>query len=140
MTILLTHAPFWVLQVVVGLFWCLGMRLSAASLDELETLLVEAFVDAMHRAHLSFKEMAYAMRRGEQDTFDEAQLRRQLAREKGQHLSLFRLLGAPLSWWVFFGPTLMAIVFRRRWQEMRDELDAMRADVVKVATGKRTAA
>jgi hypothetical protein len=135
---LLPHSISQAWLLIVLLLWVLGMRLSASTTDELEQLLVDAFIEAMHRAGLTFKEMAYAMRRGHQDKFDEAQLRRQLALEPGQHLSLFRLLGAPLSWWMFFGPSLIAIVFRKRLAEVREEAEAMRADLK--AAIKRTVA
>ena len=115
--------------IIVAAVYVIGLRLSTVSTDELEQLLCDGFLDAMHRAGLNLKAMAYAMRRGEQDTFDEAQLRRQLARERGQHISLFRLLGCPMTWWCYFGPSLMAIVARKRWAEMQDEAEAMRADL-----------
>lgn len=124
------HSLVW-FNVIIGAFWALCLRLSASTTEELEALLADAVIAAMHVAHLSHKEFAFAL------GIDEKQLRRQLAREPGQHLSIYRLLRAPLLWWTCFGPSLMAIVFKRRWQEIKAEAEALRADAV--AAAKRVA-
>ena len=115
----LTHGSVWAafLQAVGFGVWMFCQQLSAMQTEELERLLVAAFLDAMHAANLTLKEMAYGM------GIDESLLRRQLARKDGNaHLSLFRLMRAPASWWLYFGPALLHIVVKRETHRLLDEV------------------
>lgn len=110
----LTHSSVWFFPVIVGaMLVCQGLM--AADLDELEGLVLRAVTDAMHSAHLTIKEMAFAMR------IDEKQLRRQLERQPHQHLALVKLFRAPFSFWCFFSPTLIALIARKRFAELTEE-------------------
>jgi hypothetical protein len=95
--------------------------LAAADLDELEKLLLQAVIDAMHSAHLTVKELAFAMR------MDEKQLRRQLEGQPHQHLALVKLFRAPFSFWTWFGPSLIALIARKRFAELTEDFRRERA-------------
>lgn len=106
-------------QIALGFLAALPSVLAAISTDDLEAMLAQAVLDAMHAAHVPFKAMASAM------GIDEAQFRRQLAREHGQHLSIYRVLHCPFAWWLHFGPALMLIVWTSRWRELAHDGDAV---------------
>jgi hypothetical protein len=97
--------------VVLCLLYALMLRASTVDTDELEHLLAQAVIDALNAAHLSIKEAAFYMR------IDESQLRKQLRVEPSQHLSLFKVIHLPFSFWLHFGPALIAIVYRKRMEE-----------------------
>lgn len=98
-------------QVLVLFIMFALVACTVASTDEIEKMLCQAVTDAMHAAHLSVKEVAAYMR------LDEAQLRHQLRGSPSNHLSLTRLIRLPFSFWLFFGPALIAIVYRKRLEE-----------------------
>lgn len=123
MALLHSSSASLIAQFIACAIYLCAYRLTVSTTDDLEALLVEAFYDAMHRAHLTLKEMAFAM------GIDRAQLERQLRREKGQQLSVYRLLHAPTTWWIYFGPSLTFIVARKHWQELKEELARMTTDL-----------
>lgn len=95
--------------------WLLVHHVMAAQTDDLEQIVADAVTAAMHAAGLTAKEMAFRMR------IDESQLRKQLRAEPQNHLSLSRLVRV---WeiWIFLGPAILAIVARRRWNEVLNDL------------------
>ncbi len=100
-----------------------GFRLMAmADTTELEQLLSTAVMDALNAAHLSVKEAAHYMR------IDPEQLRRQLKNEPKQYLSLLKLLSLPFGFWLSFSPALIAIVYRKRMQDMAEVFVEMRGE------------
>ncbi len=114
-----SHLVLQVLLVVV----VVGFRmLAAADTTELEQLLSTAVLDALNAAHLSVKEAAHYMR------IDTEQLRRQLKNEPKQYLSLLKLLSLPFGFWLAFSPSLIAIVYRKRMQDMAEVFVEMRGE------------
>jgi len=114
--------PF-VAELVIAVALGLGMFLkvlTAAQLDEAEQLLAFGIRDALGAAHIEIKQAAACMR------MDESQLRRQLRGEPSQHVSLTRLIRLPFSFWLFFGPALIQIVYRKRMQEMAEVLSEVK--------------
>lgn len=97
--------------------WVCAMKLSAMDTETLERLLAHAVVDALHMAHISRKEAAALMR------IDVGQLNRQLRAEPMQHISLTRLMRlAGTSFWLWFGPALLLLVARERYNEFAETL------------------
>lgn len=110
-------SPF-LFYLAIGLMFFL-MQLSCMETDELEKLVAEAVVNAMHMAGLTGKELAAIMR------IDEAQLRRQLKPEPYQHLSLARVVRA-WQLWPYLGPALLTIIAKRRWAEVLEDTKSVR--------------
>lgn len=96
--------------------WLLLQRLQALDTSELEKLLAQSVADALHNARICTKEAAGAM--GISDSL----LARQLRGEPGQHLSLTKLIRLPWEFWLWFGPTLMWLVAKKRINELADEV------------------
>jgi hypothetical protein len=113
------HLVLQILVVVVSV----GFRmLAAADTTELERLLSASVLDALNAAHLSVKEAAHYMR------IDPEQLRRQLKNEPKQYLALLKLLSLPFGFWLAFSPSLIAIVYRKRMQDMAETFAEMRGN------------
>lgn len=111
-------------QILLGLVF-VGFRLLAAvEVEALEALLTAAVGNALHSAHLSIKEAAHCM------GLDPEQLRRQLANEPKQYLSLKKMLmgtpevdgatGLPFAFWLHFSPALVQIVYTKRMREFAE--------------------
>jgi hypothetical protein len=114
-----SHLLVQILLVVVSV----GFRmLATADTSELEQLLSTAVMDALNAAHLSVKEAAHYMR------IDPEQLRRQLKNEPKQYLSLLKLLSLPFGFWLAFSPSLIALVYRKRMQDMAESFAEMRGN------------
>jgi hypothetical protein len=114
-----SHLLVQILLVVVSV----GFRmLATADTSELEQLLSTAVMDALNAAHLSVKEAAHYMR------IDPEQLRRQLKNEPKQYLSLLKLLSLPFGFWLNFSPSLIAIVYRKRMQDMAETFAELRGN------------
>lgn len=101
-------------QVSVGAVLVIFKLLTAANTDELEQFLACGVRDALNAAHVDLKVAASCM------GITESQLGKQLRAEPSHHLSLTRLIRLPFSFWLFFGPALIQIVYRKRMQEMAD--------------------
>lgn len=98
-------------QIVVVVIWVLLIRLATLETIDLEAMLRQGILDAMHAAHLSVQETAFAQR------ICERQWRKQLAGEDQHQISLTRLIRMPFTFWLSFGPALMALIYRKRLQE-----------------------
>ncbi len=117
---LMTQSGHLLLQVLLVAV-SVGFRmLATADTTELEQLLSAAVLDALNAAHLSVKEAAHYM------GIDPEQLRRQLKNEPKQYLSLLKLLSLPFGFWLAFSPALIAIVYRKRMQDMAEAFAEMR--------------
>lgn len=111
----------WQLLAAIVCFALVGA--TAANTDEIERMLGQAVADALHAAHISIKEAATCMK------LDEAQFRRQLRAEPSQQLSLTRLIRLPFSVWLFFGPSLIQIVYRKRLEEFAESVQDLKRGV-----------
>ena len=117
---LLQHGSHIALQILLVIVF-VGFRIvAAADTTELEQLLSAAVMDALNSAHLTVKEAAYYMH------IDPEQLRRQLKNEPKQYLSLLKLLSLPFGFWLAFSPALIAIVYKKRMQDMAETLSEIR--------------
>lgn len=108
------------LEVVVILLYGLFLKASTVDTEDLEKLLAQAVWDALNAAHISIKEAAYAM------DMDESQLRKQLRAEKSQHLNLTKLFRLPFAFWMWFSPSLMSLIYRKRMVEFAQSIDEMK--------------
>lgn len=122
MAILFLTSPlhYTVAQIVGVACWVLVLRLSTVDTSELEMLLAQSVVNALHAAQLTQKEAAAAMR------IDIKQLGRQLRGEPMQHLSLTKLIRLPFVFWLHFGPTLMWLVAKKRYDEIAAEVEQLK--------------
>lgn len=111
------QTPWPLVHIALVVLWLAAMKLSAMDTETLERLLAHAVVDALHMAQISRKEAAALMR------IDIGQLNRQLRAEPHQHISLTRLMRlCGTSFWLWFGPALLLIVARERYQEFAETL------------------
>ena len=101
-------------QLSIGLVIVLFKVLTSANTDELEQFLAFAIRDALQAAHIPLKVAAPCM------GITESQLAKQLRAEPSHHISLTRLIHLPFGFWLFFGPALIQIVYRKRMQEMSE--------------------
>ena len=125
--ILMSGSSHMAAQILILLLWALVFRLSVVSTDDLEQLLVDGVRDTLLGVGLTIKEAAYDMR------IDENQLRRQLNREPNQYLALVRLFRLPFRFWMAFGPLLMYLVAKKRWQEIDADVRVIASDIRKRA-------
>lgn len=109
-----------VAQIALGLVFVLFRVLAAADLSELEQFLAGAVRDALNAAHVDLKVAAGCM------GITDSQLAKQLRGEPGHFISLTRLIRVPFAFWLFFGPSLIALVYRKRMQEMAEVLNDVR--------------
>ncbi len=117
---LVEHGGHLVLQILLVVVF-VGFRfVAAADTTELEQMLSAAVLDALNAAHLTVKEAAFYMH------IDPEQLRRQLKNEPKQYLSLLKLLSLPFGFWLAFSPALIAIVYRKRMQDMAETFTEIR--------------
>ena len=101
-------------QISIGLIFVTCFAMTAANLDELEQFLAGAVRDALSAAHIPIKVAALCM------GITESQLAKQLRGEPSHHISLTRLIRLPFSFWLFFGPSLISIVYKKRMLEMSE--------------------
>lgn len=108
---------FTAIQIGGLVLWVLVMRLSTIDTAEIELLLAQSVVNALHAAQLTQKDAAAYMR------IDIKQLGRQLRGEPMQHLSLTKLVRLPFVFWLSFGPALMYLVAKKRYDEIAEEVE-----------------
>lgn len=106
-------APAW--QVIALAAWLLLIHAAvSAPDDEIEALLRQAVIDALHAAHLTLKDAAFAMR------LHHSQLEKQL---RGEGLiSLTRLVRLPWVFWFHFSPALIALVTKKHLRELAEDV------------------
>ena len=100
-------------EVSLGLVFVLFKLLTSADTQELEQFLAFAVRDALNAAHIPIKVAALCM------GITESQLAKQLRGEPSHHVSLTRLIRLPFGFWLFFGPALIQIIYRKRMEEMK---------------------
>lgn len=116
----LVGGDFTLVQFVVAVLFYAGILATVASTPDLEAMLRDAITDALHGAHLSIQETAYAQ------GICERLWRQQLAGESHRHISLTKLIKLPFSFWLFFGPSLMAVIYRKRLMEFAQSVNDMK--------------
>lgn len=111
-------------MMAIGMFfWFLFQRMSVATTDELELLLAETVRKCLFNADITEEQAALKMR------IDVSQFRRQLRCDPKAHLSLNRMLRLPYKSWLLFGPVLMWIVAKKRFDEIARDLRVAEADI-----------
>jgi hypothetical protein len=96
--------------------WCVAVAVS--DVDSIEQAASEAFCVALDTAHICIKEAAVLM------GLDEANLRKQIKREKGHHLSFFRMFRLPCAFWFAFSPALFFLIGKKRIAELTKDMNA----------------
>ena len=89
--------------------------------DERERLLGAAVLEGLDHAKLTVKEAACLMH------WDESNLRKSLRGEPGHHMNLTRLLRLPVSFWMWFLPTLTYLVMRQNVTQVAEDLGLRRS-------------
>lgn len=129
--------PNMVFMLAVAI-WLVLSQLSVVDTDEIELLLAEAVRDSLRMARITEDDAAGKMR------MDVSLLRRQLRGEPNNHISLTRLIRLSYEFWLWFGPVLMFLVSKRRFDQIGDELsqemETIRARALMGVLPKREAA
>lgn len=100
------------LQIMAVIAWLLGLRVTAASTEDLDAALRIALIDSLGRARLTDKEAADLMR------WDVHNFRHALRGDPRHHLSLTRLVRLPWTFWLIFLPDLTYVVAKQRVREI----------------------
>lgn len=111
-----TPAQLDAVQIVLIALWLCGIRIAAASGEELDRLLGAATLLCFQLSRITVKEAAPIM------GMDESHLRQALRGEAAHHLSLNRLVRLPFAFWLHFGPALIYLVAKENVQAIAEDL------------------